>query len=772
MKKNDFLQDAIGLIDEELVMSVGHREHKRRTAAWVRWVAAAACLSLLLSGLMYLLPDKWHGKESGTITVAQNLWQQNNFDAFSLSYRSAGLRKLSAHSGIVRLENTTVTTSSEPTVLETKTISISQDQTFKFERLIAQRYAVYRSETGFVMFYDTVEDRQLNLQERILGDTSGILTQLKETAAVVADEKYPGFLASPVNWQILDLYLTYIANGTLAEHWDEITALIPDTGFLNAMGYEHRAEEEKRDICWNLGWELYVACMGRMDEQMLQQSYVVTILGIDETNGICIIATKAITGSGAQFFVYDIRSDTCSQLTGGTEDLSGILQIDGYTFRFSADGTVATVAYPAAYLDGGNLRGDLTQRFVVDTKNRLVTNYRGENLGVYFLEKGTCHEFQDSFFQVLAPGASELFVSDNNSVLYYKQMEEALAGKTFHASDVVWYNRLKLYNRDTDHWVFHTVGENDQIGKKIVLQGNFVRFAANETVVIMERSGNYYAYSLLDGSEMTQDIQDGMVSMYAHEQLVTVCQDGQLYVTNVFTGQRQTLGRADAYILSSNGAFAFVYCNGDDYVTCYNVASGESCRIAIDSDLRAQLFAREDAVLQMSYNEQENTLLLSYYAQEDVTDRYDTDVDFYDLLSQLQDGHQDEYLATMYPDHPKVITDVTVTEEVMEQFRNSAYRYDHPNGVISWETYYPEGITVYENKSTIFECLGLPEPENYLDVNGTQFVLYEDEDEKLQLTFWKCWLLYDYQDTDAGFSIEYTANGSVYEYRFVNEETS
>jgi hypothetical protein len=216
-------------------------------------------------------------------------------------------------------------------------------------------------------------------------------------------------------------------------------------------------------------------------------------------------------------------------------------------------------------------------------------------------------------------------------------MDAAASGKTFYASDIVWYNRLKLYNCDTDSWVFHTFDINHNAQKGITLEGNFVRFAANETIVIMERGGKYYAYSLLDGKEVTQDIKDGNVSMYAHEQLVTLCKDGVLLVTNMFTGQQQTLGQADMCVLSSDGAFAFVYCDGDSYVTCYNVASGENCRIGIDKEMCEQLFAREDAVLQMSYNEQENTLLLSYYAEKDVSGRYDTNVDFYDLLAQLQD---------------------------------------------------------------------------------------------------------------------------------------
>lgn len=760
MKKNEFLQDAIGLIDQKLVLEANGPGMKRRTAPWIRWVAVAACLALLLGGLWYFTP-RGAVTDNGNITIAENLWQQEDFNAYSLSYRSDGPVPTNiSHGGqVVFLTNTTSRTSAQST-LETKTISISQSQNVKFERLIAQRYAVYRSETGFVMFYDTVEDRLVDLQKRILGDTEYLLTILKETAFDTVEAKYPGFLDSPVNRQILDLYLTYVANGTLSEHWTDITALTPDTGFLDALGYENRDEEEKRNMCWNLGWEIYVKCFSRMDEDLLNQPYVVTILGIDEANGICIIATKTISGSGDQFLVYDIRSDTFQNLTTGVESLSGLLQVDGYIFRFSKDGTVATVAYPDAYLTGGNLNGDLTRRFVITTENRLVQNYQGEKLGVYFLEDGSCYELN------ALPGASELFVSPENSVLYYKQMDQADAGKTFHASDVVWYNRLKRYDRDTDHWVFHTVSPDRQIGQPMILQGNFLRFAANESIVIMERGGRYYAYSLADGNEVTGNIQAGAVSMYAHEQLLTDCRDGQLFVTNLFTGQQQILGQADTYILSEDEAFAFGYCYGDSHVTCYNVASGESCQINIDDQLQQQLFARNDAVLQMSYHPQENTLLLSYYVREDVASPYDTDVDFYSILGQLQDDDPE----SLYPDYPKVITDMTVTEEVMEQFRNSAYRYDHPDGTISWKTYYPEGMTPYESKAAIFQWLGLQEPENYLDVNGTQFVLYENRDEKLILTFWQSWLLFDYDDSHAGFVIEYIQNGNVYEYQFYHAE--
>lgn len=749
MKKNEFLQDAMGLIDDELVAETAAAGVQKRRAAWWICAAAAACIALLLWGVG-LLPGLENSEPEtvpvvqqadNVFPVAENLWKKENFQAFSLSYHSADVQMLNG--GVVLLSNTV----SQDAPVQSQPISVTQAPTVKFERLIAQRYAVYRSEAGTVVFYDTVEDRQVDLQERILGDTSHLLEALKQTAAEVAEERYPGFLASPVNQQILDLYLTYLVNDTLSERWDEITALTPDTGFMDSMEeYQWMDEEERYSVCWNLGWNVYFHCLDRVDGDVLNAEYLVRALALDERNGICIIRINDMGGSGHRYLVYDIRTDTCTDLPRNSQNsLIGVMQNKGYTFRFSADGTIATVAYPSAGFAGVSWIE--------------VQNYRGEDLGVFFLEGDKAHSFQGWTGDSVAPGASELFISDGNSVLYYKKMDEDLVGRSFPVSEAVWANRLKLYSKDTDQWAFHTVSENYQVGPEVTLQGNFLRFAADETIVIMEQAGSYHAYSLADGSDVTQAVLDAKVAIYAHEQLTVTLEEGQLYAVNIFTGEKTPLGAADTYILSDNGAFVFAYRSGDDCVTCYNVASGESCQIQIDSQLRQQLFATEDAVLQMSYNEEENTLLLSYYVR-----RSERGVDFYDLLEQIPAGS--EYYT---PTDPVVRTDLSVTENVMAAFRESAYRFDHPDGVLYWYSYYPEFMTQFEDRSTIFGCLGLTEPEDYLNAQGTRFVLYEDEDEKLVLNFWQGWLLYDYQDWYSGFDIQYTVGGKVYHYEFLQE---
>ena len=86
---------------------------------------------------------------------------------------------------------------------------------------------------------------------------------------------------------------------------------------------------------------------------------------------------------------------------------------------------------------------------------------------------------------------------------------------------------------------------------------------------------------------------------------------------NIFTGDgAKLITESDRYVLSNDGAFAFTYCREDAYVTCWNVASLESCRVEMDEQMRTQLFETAGAVLQMSFNAQENTLLLSFYIEE------------------------------------------------------------------------------------------------------------------------------------------------------------
>lgn len=761
MKKTEFLQDSIGFLDDDLVEKAHEPVHKSKTPLWARWTAAAACVALLLGCGLLLLPGKrpadapqkpitsLEEKPKGNL-VAENIWEQDGFTAFSLSYRKTVPQALSA-----------VTAASEADFV-TQSISISQPQTVKFERLIAQRYAVYRSETGFVMFYDTVEDKTIDLQERIVGDTSAMLNELLEICRAKAWELHPGFMSYEANRQFLDLYLTYLANGSLSIRWDELTTITLDTSFWDKDKYGYADEEERVIYCQNLPWEIF--CKAKLSDDLMYAPYAVSILGIDAQNGICIVAINGMNWVSAEFCVYDVRTDTCRPLTTEDEDLPRYLQEDGYAFRFSADGKIATVVYPEAYIGGGNVHGDLSQRFVVQTFNREIRNYQGESLGVFFLEEGTCQAFQGFFGTIMGQASSEMFISDTNSVLYYKKFDQSLAGKSFYASDLIWYNRLNLHNTDTDFWAFRRVDENNQVWGPIELQGNFVRLAMDDTIAIMERGGSYHAYSLTDGTEVTQAVLDGEQALYAHERLLLSHENGEIYATDIFTGNRYLVCRADLYNTSTDGAFVFAYCHGEDVVSCYNIATLESCRIQLDEEMKAQLLEAEGAALQMSYNQEEKTLLLSYYLPEDLSSEYVTDLDFRSLLSQME---VDDFIENGTPEDPVEIRVPGVSEEIMELFRESVERRDQL-GMLSWKLYFPQGLTPYMTKEEIFAWMGVEEPEDYLDVNGVRLVLYEDEDEKLQMSFRRGWLLFDFNDQgNTGFSIEYI-KGRIHRFSFAN----
>ena len=202
--------------------------------------------------------------------------------------------------------------SEQPSAIQTQNITIDPGQTYKFENLLAQRYAVYLSETGFPVFYDTLENRELDLQNRILGDTSHILKRFKELAFAVAEKDYAGFMAAEENRNFLDLYLTYLANDTLTKKWDELKCFTPDIRFMDDMvEYWGMDDEQKQLLFWDIPWDIFYHTLADWEEedQLCSAPYVLSILGVDETNGMCIVTGSTLTGDGAFYGYYDIRTD-------------------------------------------------------------------------------------------------------------------------------------------------------------------------------------------------------------------------------------------------------------------------------------------------------------------------------------------------------------------------------------------------------------------------------------------------------------------------------
>lgn len=734
MKKNEFLQDAIGLIDDSLIAEANAPVQEKRTLPqWAKWCAAAACLVLIVGGLFAIL--KLTMSPASTLpqlSETTNLWQQSDFDVYSLSYLPSGANPVSYQSGqagVVLLGNET-----SQSGITSKSLSIILDKTIKFESLVAHRYAVYRSDTGYPVFYDTVENCQVDLQERILGDTDWIYLEFMAAAEKKAEELYPGILYSDTNRKLLWQYLYGIIQDM---DLSGVVAQQPDTAFMDYLADKPDEDPEYRNtLFWDMCWAAYAYAETDLQGEMC----CMQILAIDAVGGICIIRVQDVYGSGCQYLTYDITTDTCQELPDANNSLIGIMQSDGYIFRFSADSSIATVAFPKAGFYGANLYQPILNRYKIPSIDRNVMDYQGEQYGAFFLNGETAVKLNGAL------GSSELFVSEKNRVLYYKKMPEASSGKSFFASDSVWFNRLQLFNKDTDRWIFCSLANGSSISKEVELEGNFVRFAAEETIAIMERGGKYFAYSLESGKDVTDDILNGDISLYPHEQLLVYEENGSLYKRQLFSDQAPALiSKADTYLLSSDGAFAFTYCADDGYILCWNTDTLECCRIDIDAQMLQQMRSAKGAVLQMNYNEEENTLLLSFYCDEDLDTSTQSDLDFYATLEELTNSYTDFV----------TITDYTVDESIMDAFRQLADDYEQLAGSFVFGYHYPPFLDRYDTRYTIFGKLGLEEPTEPLSVNGTHFVLYDKGDEKLILEFHKHWGLFDYSGYYPGLLIWY-----------------
>lgn len=754
MNDKEYVFEAIGDIDEDLIGDAATPKPKRRIWPIIAAVAAcaAAVLLVLLSGTTDQ-PTPVDPVQPAQLYTAENLWLKKDFAAFSLSYAPIKGQALSCTTdnyGVHLLNTSTTVPMGETPVLQTTPLVISGDTTLELEALVGRRYIAFISEKGYPVFYDTQTDSLVDLQERILGDTNEIFLTLMKNIELRAQQDYPGFLNSDENRRILWEYVYYMSRGL---PMDDVKEQIPDTEFMLYYDqYKYKDDEERRVIFWDFCMDLYINT--EWTEQ--KKDYCIHVLGIDPIGGKCILQVSDVYCIELYYVCYDIVADTCTVIP----DINGMRTIwntSGYEFSYSQDGGIAAAHYPKVNAYSSNPMGDCIKRYEYPSYNCFIVNYQGEEIRLYLLN--------DNNREIVVSGplaSSKVHYADDSSVIYYRIMPEESKGRSGHFSDMLWYDRLNIVTSDSDQWAFYPLKDLDQleqVSDPIILQGNVVRLAASNTVAIMERDGNYYAYSLVDGRDVTRDIREDRISMYLHEQYICWLEDGILYRKNIFKdGQPETLGAADVFHMSNDGAFAFVYRSEDTFVTCINVVTLESCVINIDQQLAEQFLTAENAKIRMAYTDHDHTLLLSFYVDEQ-TQR---PIDLYAMLKELPPIVDYEII----PEDPVVIRDMKAPDWVVEAYRKAAAQYDHASvyeQIIY--SYYPEFAPRFTDGEDLFACLGLEKPEPFTHLQGTRYVLFEEGKESLILEYYVGWGLFDYDHYLAGVRVLYN-NGSR-EYAFL-----
>jgi hypothetical protein len=74
------------------------------------------------------------------------------------------------------------------------------------------------------------------------------------------------------------------------------------------------------------------------------------------------------------------------------------------------------------------------------------------------------------------------------------------------------------------------------------------------------------------------------------------------------------------------------------------------------------------------------------------------------------------------------------------------------------------GFTQKDKHADVLRKLGITPPEDYLDMNGTKFILYEDEDERIEFIIGRFFPIYDPPEDyfNNGLEIRYTLKGREY----------
>lgn len=640
--KKELMQNALGLLRDDLISDA---QTMRSAAAPKRisWkIPLAACLALLLiagvcigtimhinadppaeppyHGQLYSVPNVWARDDFTSIAV---LFQNDMYDPSVFRKTQGSFLMLSSREQAIESDDI----SAEP-FIETENLSVALDISVGFENIIADRYAVAYDEHYYPVFYDLEQNTAVDLDTQIIGSERVSLESLIKACLVTAEELYPGILGTQNNRDLLTEFV-YGVTRDMVEWRLKYDTFEPDLEFFRQLeGFRYDTEENLRErFFFECLWEIYARAYQTVEDIYQHKPYWVEIMGMDGKNGACLAVIHDVIGNGLSYVLYDFKTDSCIKLPRDYQNsLIGTMWTNGDAeFRFSADGKVISVVYPDAGYSGGDIDKSYLDRYKFEA-DRDLTWYNGERVGAFYLEHGTA---------VALPirASSEAFLSDSGNVVYYKQCNRVrteqiqtdewgtvLGPGSVKCPDELWYSRLYSPNKDTDQWVFAVIDPKEGTAvAQTVLQGNFVRFMIDETVALMEKDGVYTAYELASGKDVTAEVSSdtyGQNGYPYHERLVVYEEDGVLYHKDVF-GVFDTfaLAQVDQYVLSKDGAFAFVYSSQTNKALCINVASGESAEIKITQEFLQQLTKIQGTRLVMSYNEYENTLLFSLCTQ-------------------------------------------------------------------------------------------------------------------------------------------------------------
>ena len=634
MKKDtkELMQDALGLLRDDYIEDAQTVRSKpfHKRISWKMIVAASIAVLLVagvFAGTILNITQKPQKQEhnlepslQGQMYYLPNVWEQDNFKSVSFLFQNAPA--LLSLTDITQTKTELLSSSNNWQIIEPENIPVGQNVSVGLENLIADRYAVAYDENYCPVFYDLKQNTLVDLDTQIIGDERVSLDPLIEACFACADELYPGILDTQNNCELLTKFVNSMSRD-MAEWRLDYNTLEPDVEFLSKIdGFKYDTQETLRakfsDICLS---EIYLHSLESLiDLYHLKPSWV-EVMGIDGKNGKCLAIIHDVIGNGLDYVLYDFNTDISYKLPDNSQN-SLIGTMWGYgdaEFRFSADGKVISVVYPDVEYLGSVVYYGYFNRYVSESY-RSLASYNGEKVGVFYPEYNTA---------VTLPihASSEAFISESGNVIYYKKCQSVRTNQTQiqHGSELIatvkcpdklWYSRLYNEDKYTDQWVFATI--DPKIGStqaQIVLPGKFVRFMANESVVLMDMDGVYTAYDLKTGKDVTAEITSNTYaqSNYPyHERLIVYEENGILYKKDAFVeNTTNLLAQADQYAMSKNGAFVFAYNSQTKKSLCINVASGQSIEVKLSDAFLLQLTELNDSELIISYNEYNNTLLFS-----------------------------------------------------------------------------------------------------------------------------------------------------------------